>query len=205
MTTPLASVPREPYKVMPGGETVYLLRPEASPIALSTIAHCLAITARFDGGTRYPYSVAEHSVHVMHLAGKATGGDRECMRAALLHDAHEAYIGDATSPVQRALAELGGGSAFRALDAMWSARIRQAFDVSWDGRIQAVVKAADYRALMTERHALMPESPAWPDMPEDERDDEWFVRRGGRLAPYHRGWMGYRDLFLDAASRLGVV
>jgi hypothetical protein len=33
MTTPLASVPREPYKVMPGGETVYLLRPEASPIA----------------------------------------------------------------------------------------------------------------------------------------------------------------------------
>jgi hypothetical protein len=147
----------------------------------------------------------------MHLAGKATGGDRECMRAALLHDAHEAYIGDASSPVQAALVSIelargGSGVApFSVLDAMWSARIRQAFDVSWDGRIQAVVKAADYRALMTERHALVPESPAWPDMPEDERDDEWFVSRARRLAPWHRGWLGFRDMFLQACADLGVV
>lgn len=204
MSTPSATIPAEPYKVNAMGETVFLLRPEATRIHLYSVAHHLAQLNRFTGACRYPYSVAEHSVHVMHLAGKATGGDREVMRAALFHDAHEAYLGDVASPEKQALAELGGAEAFEHLDAIWSARCRVAFEVSWDARIEAVVKRADFVALMTERHALVPESPAWPDMAEDERDDEWFTTRARRLCPYHHGWRGYRDLFLDAASRLGV-
>lgn len=197
------SIPDEPYSIHTSGETVLLLRPEATEIRLSTIAHNLACLNRFTGSAVFPYSVAEHSVHVSRLASRMTGGDPEVALAGLMHDAHEAYLGDVSTPVKRAVHALGS-DAFDRLDAPWERRVRAVFGVSWDARISEIVLCADHVACMTERHALLPASPAWPDMPEAERDDEWFVTRARRMGP-RPTWRDAERLFLAECAKLGVV
>jgi hypothetical protein len=66
------------------------------------IAHALAQVNRFNGHATRPYSVAEHSLLVADLA--AHDGHGPLMQLlCLLHDAHEAYTGDATSPQKNAI------------------------------------------------------------------------------------------------------
>jgi hypothetical protein len=198
-------IPDEPYAVRAHAETVFMLRPEATEIRITTVAHHLSQLNRFTGGAVYPYSVAEHSLHVMHIAQRVCPSDPGVALAALLHDAHEAYVGDVSRPVQRAMTRLDGGRAFRELDAAWSARVRAVFGVPWDARIQEIVKHADHVALMTERHALVPPSLAWPDMPERDRDDAWFEYRAPRLKRWGgNSWRNIRDAFLCACDELGV-
>ena len=59
-------------------------------IEIDDIAHALANINRFNGMTRYPVSVAQHSVYVSHLCNNANA------LQGLLHDASEAYLGDMT-------------------------------------------------------------------------------------------------------------
>jgi len=63
-------------------------------ISLFDIAHALSLCNRFAGHTRWPISVAQHSVWVSRLCDD--GVDYEVPMAALLHDASEAYLGDVT-------------------------------------------------------------------------------------------------------------
>lgn len=71
---------------------VSLREPEPDQIDILDIAHALARIPRFNGHTRDNYSVAQHSVFVSHLVkpDQALYG--------LLHDAHEAYLGDLLKP-----------------------------------------------------------------------------------------------------------
>lgn len=68
-----------------------------STIDINDIAHALGNICRFTGHTKKFYSVAEHSVHCSYLVPK----DWEL--EALLHDAHEAYVGDVNSPLKSLL------------------------------------------------------------------------------------------------------
>ena len=61
-------------------------------IDIRDIAHALALCNRFAGHTRWPISVAQHSVGVSFLSGS----NREHQLQGLLHDAAEAYLGDVT-------------------------------------------------------------------------------------------------------------
>lgn len=74
-----------------------LLNPSPEQVDWSDVALGLARTARFSGQTSRRYSVAEHSIRV------ALAVPENARLGALLHDAHEAYLGDWTSPLQRAL------------------------------------------------------------------------------------------------------
>lgn len=81
------------------GKNVDLINPGIGSIDIRDIAHHLALTNRFGGASTLPYSVAQHSVYVVkHLASrKATP---QVQLRGLLHDGHEAYLGDFTRPVK---------------------------------------------------------------------------------------------------------
>ncbi len=68
-------------------------------ISIEDIACSLAGQSRFNGITRPLYTVAQHSVLCSLVAPPGY------KLAALLHDAHEAYIGDIAGPVQNWIAE----------------------------------------------------------------------------------------------------
>lgn len=130
------------------GHAIDLLRPDLSAITIEEIAHALSRIGRFAGHTRgvFAYSVAQHSVLVSRrcLPGNAMVG--------LLHDAHEAFLGDITSPVKMALRALNGGPALQTLDLGLMQAVRERFDV---GLLTHDVKVADLRALATERRDLL--------------------------------------------------
>ena len=77
------------------------LRPGNTP-QIEEIAHALAQINRYTGHAARPYSVAEHSLLVCDLV-QAAGFDCHAQMAALLHDAHEAFCGDAATPVKQVL------------------------------------------------------------------------------------------------------
>lgn len=76
------------------GQLIDLNRPENCVININDIAHALANINRFNGHLCHQITVARHSVYVSDLVP-------EPLRlAALLHDAHEAYLGDIVRPVK---------------------------------------------------------------------------------------------------------
>lgn len=78
------------------GRRFYPGDPRAADVDIVDIAHALSQICRFNGHSRLFYSVAEHCVNVCEEVQ-----DPKLKLHALLHDAHEAYIGDVTSPVKR--------------------------------------------------------------------------------------------------------
>lgn len=82
-----------------------MLLPGNTP-RIEAIAHSLAQINRFGHASR-PYSVAEHSLLVCEIV-KSMGLDCHAQRAALMHDAHEAFTGDVATPHQ---SRAGGGLA----------------------------------------------------------------------------------------------
>jgi hypothetical protein len=80
------------------GQTVNLLDAKAESVNITDIAHALSHINRWNGHAASPYSVAAHSMGVAkHFV------DPVEKLAALLHDAHEAYLGDITKPMHRTL------------------------------------------------------------------------------------------------------
>lgn len=75
--------------------------PDPATISIYDIAHALSQVSRFGGHTKHFYSVAEHSILVSRLLDKSAHGAFRL--AALLHDAHEAYLGDIPTPLKNAL------------------------------------------------------------------------------------------------------
>ena len=143
------------------GRAVDMLAPLATDIDFADIAHALALINRYDGHTRQPISVAQHCVMGADAMLHETGSAR-LAALFLLHDAHEAYVGDTGTPVQQALAALCPD----ALDAL--RELRRRFDVaihvaagvaSPDCQEHLALKRMDVRMLRAERDALMPAKP----------------------------------------------
>lgn len=82
------------------GRLIDLERPDPRSISITDIAHALSMICRYNGHVPSFYTVAQHSVLVSRAV--APGWERE----ALMHDAAEAYVGDLTRPVKRALGPL---------------------------------------------------------------------------------------------------
>ena len=128
---------------------------------IEVIAHSLAQINRFTGHATRPYSVAEHSLLVCEIV-KGMGLDCHAQRAALMHDAHEAFTGDVATPIKAAL-----GVDWLAFENVHARMLRHTFHmqcahVAYHQRI----KEADLIALATERRDLMRFDPArnlpWP-------------------------------------------
>lgn len=79
------------------GRAIDLVDPVPEQVDFCEIAEQLARINRYCGASDFPVSVAQHTIIAFECAQKAAAP------WALLHDAHEARIGDITSPAKRAL------------------------------------------------------------------------------------------------------
>ena len=160
---------------MHSGKTVPLEEPRFHHILISDIAHHLALTNRFNGATPTPYTVAQHSCHVADIlqARKAT---TLMVLRGLLHDAHEAYVGDVISPVKL---HLFGGveipeSCWDRLTGNFDAAIETRFGLrAMTGAEFNAVAEADEVALATEWRDLLQGAPPTPKPPANFQVKPW--------------------------------
>lgn len=173
---------------------VDLRHPRPGALTAAVVAHHLAQINRFVGACRRPYSVAEHSLLVSYIL-EQQGHGIMIQLAGLLHDAHEAWIGDATTPVKQML-----GAAWGALELPWAHHVRRAFGVVTAFAAHgAKVKRADMIALATERRDLltMPaDALPWGCLDGVEPLPEVDLMEPGRAG---MAWHEWRDAF---AARL---
>jgi len=88
-------------------------KPNLESISIIDIAHALSNSCRYGGHCPRFYSVAEHSCFVADLAELEDRGIAY-LRAALLHDAEEAYLTDIPTPIKRQMPEYAArGDALR--------------------------------------------------------------------------------------------
>ena len=131
--------------------------PAVDQVSILDIAHGLALQNRFNGHTRLPYSVAEHSVRVaLRVKQLATEAALDAVRVALLHDAGEAYVGDLVKPL-KVRADF---ASFTWLESRIQRVIHERFGlerVALD--FYDLVKRADSELLHTEARDLLPGGP----------------------------------------------
>lgn len=133
------------------GRKFDLVDPWASEVLVHDVAHALSVIPRFLGHTvGEPYSVAQHCVLVSQALppGLKLWG--------LLHDAHEAYVGDVPSPVKQLI-----GDAWTELERRVQARVLEAFGLELPVPVE--VAEVDLRMMETERQWLTAAAPEpWP-------------------------------------------
>jgi len=97
------SEPKAPWVETVSGRRVSLVEPDPESISIEDIAHHLSKLCRFAGASRTFYSVAEHSLRVSAEFNSYTCPvmARALKVWGLLHDAHEAYLGDIIRPVKQ--------------------------------------------------------------------------------------------------------
>lgn len=153
------------WKQVYSGRAIYPLDPRRDEIFSEDISHALAHTCRFGGHCREFYSVAEHSVRVANVvetmaAAQKLDGDsaRKLKRAALLHDAAEAFLVDMPRPIKHdpLLAR------YVEIEEKWQACVNDRFGLEPDAHRHHAIKQADNILLATERRDLMlPSEKAW--------------------------------------------
>ncbi len=173
----------------------------AAPETISTldIAAALAKINRFHGHTSRLYSVAEHSLHVSQMMEREHGITNPMgLLCGLMHDAHEAYTNDLSSPCKQVLdAQTGGGwTRFeKRLQHQVLARysIADAF-LNWTEE----VKRADLEMLATERRDLMPPvGQAWHILEHTPTSREILLNDYAGME-----WTDWRDAFLARFGEL---
>lgn len=129
------------------GKAIDLVNFNEDDVRLPDIAHALSLLNRFTGHTRFPYSVAQHSVIVSKLV------DQRYALWGLLHDASEAYIGDVSTPLKMILPN------YRELEEQIQRTIITKFGLKWP--MPHEVKEADLQALVAEKRDIVPGGHEW--------------------------------------------
>ncbi len=162
------TAPRRPWINTRSGVAINPLDAAEEEIRFSDIAWSLANLCRFAGHTASFYSVAQHSVIVSHIV-EACGGKPEEVRAALLHDATEAYIIDLPRPIKHA-PEM---QPYRDAETRLSAVIAKKFGLAT--LEPGLVRAVDVQIAANERDCLFPnQAPGWNIEPLDGVAAETF-------------------------------
>lgn len=192
------------------------MRDEGRPVRIDDISHQLAIINRFHGATSRPYSVAEHSLLCSEIAERAMAKPITQL-AALLHDAHEIYTNDLSSPAKTAVnfrsIAAGGTRAWDVFEKEHANVVRAQFGISTVSRtMHTALRSIDLVALATERRDLLPwradTHAPWAVL-GDDRDDciepLYWIRLDTpeREAMTWRDWrQQFRDRFDELVFRL---
>lgn len=138
---------RRPWlKVAKPAKPFYPFDPRPEEIDITSIAWALSMQCRFNGHLTSFYSVAQHSVMVSRIVESEHPFDNKLIFRALMHDAHEAYVGDIVSPVKRALPE------FYEIEDRVDRAICDKFNMEY--KMPPCIKEADVIALVTESRDL---------------------------------------------------
>jgi len=139
-------------------------------VRIDDIAHALALICRFGGHCAQHYSVAQHSLLVVDILSEMQAPP-EAVLCGLLHDAHEAYVGDVPTPIKAQLGSTWADLEYQAREAVLDAfGVRDAMNDWCD-----LVSHADRVALATERRDLMHFNP--------DRNAPWTILEG--VEPFH--------------------
>jgi len=154
-----------PGDIFTGAGYVNVIDPDPATFALPDIFTALSRVVRFGGHGRFPYTVGQHVLTCLRIAA-LWGEPFNVLRAVLMHDAAEAYLGDVPTPIKAILPD------YRALEARMEAAIFDRFDVGLP-LYAARVKRVDLAALSVEKAALHPTAGPWgcdvdvSDLPRD--------------------------------------
>jgi hypothetical protein len=141
----------------------YFARPEDYTFSVAEIAYVLAQEPRWGGHVDAHMSVAWHSILVANAVfdelwdGDDTAIDlpRSVARAALLHDASEAFLRDIPAPLKR-MPEMAG---YRAVEKRVQGAIVQAFDLDVVASTYGqIIKHHDELVTERERAELRPDA-----------------------------------------------
>ena len=135
------------------GKKFYPLDPRQQDVCIEDIAHSLSQQCRYTGHTERFYSVAQHSME-LSIYSQLRGEPVETNLYYLLHDAHEAYVGDMTAPMKLNFEELG-------LLEVWNKVVNNIDGVIFKkyGILDAVIRDDyDKRILLDEKKEFFPRS-----------------------------------------------
>ena len=164
-----------------------------SQIHQEDIVRSLALQCRFLGHLSRFYSVAEHSVHVAAIA-KNSGEGRRGVRASLLHDAHEAYMGDIASPQKLQLPDVQEME--RALETNFRSIVGLPGpqDPVWDR-----VRTYDIQSLHVEAYLFKDITPDWCDVELAKS-----ILGSVEFHPLGLEWQRAEVLFNSAINEIGL-
>jgi len=118
-------------------------------ITIYDIANSLSQQNRYAGHTKYPYSVAQHSVLLAKALEKT--GKNGNVYSGLMHDAHETVVPDIPRPLKTAIAETYGRNDYETFERM----IQEMFENKFDYSVGTEVYVYDLRICSNEKDALM--------------------------------------------------
>ena len=168
------------------GGRVWPIDPNPRDFVIEDIAHALSLANRYAGHSKWPYSVAQHSVLCARVALE------ECPQYAmvtLMHDASEAYIADIVRPAKRDI------QGYEDVEERLMQQISKRFQFEWP--MPAVVKEIDTRMLVTEAPQIMtaPDGIYWWN--DHFKEKPYF---GLRVEPWAATYA--EDAFLDIFHRI---
>lgn len=182
------------------GAIVDVAQPDPDDIRLSDITNALSKICRYAGNVERFYSVAQHSVlvaqHVVRLLARRgtvmeTEEFTQLLRAALLHDASEAYTNDVPLPVKVAI-----GEPFKRLEAGLMDAVAYRFGVDAEYFDHPILKQADWDLYLAETTILTPDV----ERPDVDRSKVVWNLHFNPL-PHERA----KVLFENALKEVGVV
>lgn len=187
---------------------VDLRAPITADVDFAAIAEQLAKENRFNGATPGEvYSVAEHSVRCARAALDATG-DRRLAAYLLLHDAHEAFLKDDTTPKKELIAQMAAENfgvlrdhimqVFDLAPYRFDQVIHDAAGLAWPppSNLIPAIKRWDLILFVTE----------WRDLMQNAVHPNWAPYSG--IQPLAVGivpspdWRDARDIFIAACRDL---
>lgn len=156
MKTTYADHERELFLTLDGFH-VNLQNPASTHVRLPEIAQALGKLCRYNGQTKHYYSVAEHSLRCLYLAERWMPEQltAELRAAILLHDCHEAFLGDMSRPLFASLCQAAKDDILRLRDA-WDKVIAGRVGINAQAFASPMVRWIDKQMMLIERWHLWP-------------------------------------------------
>jgi hypothetical protein len=184
------------------GRPFWPLDPRAEEVFIEDIAHALSLINRFGGHSKFPYSVAQHSILVSKHCDEADA------LWGLCHDMSEAYAGDVIRPIKNLPAMAGyiqvEEHIQKVIAEKWGLSPAMPTSVA---RADLVILATEARDVMGGQtggdwglpYDALPDEHIAPMRPE--RVEELFLSRFEKLLDEHRARAALRALGAAGNSR----